>query len=86
MSDEDKETDKKVVISAEEMAALKKSQEKLALALNQAEKAIQAHTIAKLEYENLVLGVYMKYKLDSDHVIDEQTGTVSKKEENEVKS
>lgn len=71
-------------ISQQELTAIKNAKTKIGLAAAQAEKAIAEHKAAELEYRNTFLMVMVKYKLEVEDSIDENTGKVLKKAQAEV--
>jgi len=49
-------------------------------------RAVAESKLAEAEYENTLLKVYLNYGLTQDHIINETTGDISKKEDKSDKN
>lgn len=71
-------------VSQEDLQAFKAAKNKTTLLTAKAEKAILEARVAELEEKNIVLQLYLKYKLESSDSVDEITGKITKKEESDA--
>jgi hypothetical protein len=72
-------------VGPDDMAVLNNAKLRVQLAVSRAEKAGADARIADLEYRSLVQQVFIKYGLKTTDRIDEQTGVITKAEEEESK-
>ncbi len=73
-------------ISPEDLSLLRNSKSKNILLHLQAEKTILESQLADLEYKNVILSLRLKYQLEENIAIDENTGKIILPENTEQSS
>lgn len=66
-------------ISMSDLLVIKNAKTKVGHMAQRAEKAILESQLADLEHRNLVLSIYLKYRLNDTDTIDESSGEIIRK-------